>query len=244
MSISKANEILIELAEKYQNIKYKDICVPVPYFINTAEQIYKQEMSTIGIERETISKILQRIKDGKTPLGSGVGKGSPEEITRSLERLMVYLGEIGYYPKTEVYVRGWMAEMHIGLECSGYVCNILAAIENSLGIEILKQLAWREPETKKPSHAGAFIFDSERLTEITDYEDLKPLDMFILRDHSHMGILAEYKGDLCFNDCAMEMNGISFNRLFRDGDSYVIEGRDYRTEALNNGEFVVRRVNF
>lgn len=237
------NELLIKVADKYQNIKYKDINVPVPYFINTAEQVYKQAMRDVGIEDETIKKIVQSVKDRKTPLGSGGGKGSPEEITQSLERLMNHLSKEGYHPQKPVHVRKWMVEMHIGLDCSGYIYNILDSIEKNKGIEILRHLAWTNPETMKPSHAGTYIFDSENLDEISSYGDLKPLDLFIRKDHIHVGILAVYKGHLCLTDCSMENNGISFSKVGLEGNLLIIEHNESWNKMLKKDEVIIRRIN-
>jgi len=240
----KANQSLVELAEKYQHITYRDVCVPVPYFINTAEQIYKQAMKDVGIEGEAINKVIQLIKGGKTPLGSGGGKGSPEEITQDLTRLMHYLSDQGYHPTKPVHVRGWMTEMHIGLDCAGYVYNILDLIEKSQGVEILKALAWVNPEDIKRSHAGAFIYDSENLEEIRDYGNLKPLDIIITKDHTHVGIFAEYQNELCLTDCSMGKNGITFSKIVRNSAVLTVEEADYWNKVLNSHEVIIRRLTF
>ncbi len=244
MDLTKANNILIKLADKYQNIKHEKVIVPVPYFINTAEQIYKQEMRNVGVEDEIIKKIIQQVKNGETPLGSGGGKGSPKKITQSLGRLMKYLDEQGYHPKKPVHIRKWMVEMHIGLDCSGYIYNILDSIEKDQGIELLKHLAWTDNKTMKPSHAGCFIFDSKNLEEINDYSDLIPLDIFIGRDYNHIGILVKVNGQLCLTECSMGENGISFSNLSFEGDKLVVEGNESWTKSLKSGEIIIRRLNF
>jgi len=244
MDFKKANQFLTELADKYQHITYEDINIPVPYFINTAEQIYKQAMKNTGIESEMINKVIQLIKGGKTPLGSGGGKGSPEEITQDLKRLMLHLNEQGYHPKEQTLIREWMVEMHIGLDCAGYIYNILDLIEKSQGVEIFKNLAWINPKDRKRSHAGAFIYDSENLEEIKDYNNLKPLDIIITKDHTHAGILAKYQDKLCLTECSMGKNGITFSTIVHNNTLLMVEESKYWTKLLNNHEVVIKRLNF
>lgn len=243
MDFKKANQNLIELAEKYQHIIYADIEMAVPYFINTAEQVYKRAMKEVGIEDEMMNKVVQLIMSGKTPLGSGGGKGSPEEITQDLARLMQYLNEQGYHPKKPVSIRRWMTEMHIGLDCSGYIYNIFNSIEKIQGENILNKLAWIDTEDRKRSHAGAFIFDSENLEKIEDFKNLRPLDILIFRGHTHVGILAEYQSNLCITDCSMGKNGITFSKLCSTEDGLTIDGSESWTEMLKNHEIVIRRLS-
>lgn len=54
--LEKVNSIALDITKKYQNIKYGEISVSVPYFINTAEQEYKKAMHTAGVEEELLEK--------------------------------------------------------------------------------------------------------------------------------------------------------------------------------------------
>ena len=239
---TKKNEVLLDVANQYQHLTYGDLVVAVPYFINTAEQIYKQTMKKVGIEIETVNKVIKYIKEGKTPLGSTGGKGSPKELSADLARLMVYLDGIGYHPTSKVHVRSWMTEMHIGLDCAGYIYQILAEVEEALDVPILNELTWRDKENIKPSHAGAFIFDSESLEKITDLRQLKPLDILVFSDHTHVGMVCNYKHRLALTDCSMGKNGISFLYLdWVDGD-LVAKNSDSWSAVLKNKEVVVRRL--
>lgn len=244
MDISKPNQILLDVADQYLHITYQNIVVPVPYFINTAEQIYKQVMGNVGIESDKVNSAITTIKEGKTPLGSTGGKGSPQEITRDLERLMVYLDELGYHPTSEMHVRSWMAEMHVGLDCAGYIYNILLEVQNQTGVNIIDKLAWKDVTNKRPSHAGAFIFDAIQLEQVDDYRNLKPLDILIFDDHTHVGILCDYKNGLYLTDCSMGKNGISFSKLVWQGNDLIIENSESWTKVLNGKKITVRRVDF
>lgn len=242
MDIEKGNRTLLNLTNRYQNIPYESLKIPVPYFINTAEQAYTQAMKEVGIGVSFIKKTIQFIKDGKTLLGSGGGKGSPEQITEDLKRLMESLVEQGYHPTTVGTIRKWMKEMHVGLDCSGYIYNILVSIEKAQSIETLRRLAWADPESTKPSHAGAFIFDSKNLREVKEYADLLPLDLFIRRDHTHVGILTEIDGNLFLADCSMGKGGITYSRLHLSGNDLVVENYDSWTSCLRDGGVIIRRL--
>lgn len=243
MDFERANQTLLRVASKYQHITFQDIVVPVPYFINTAEQIYKQAMREAGIQDEYISKVIQLIKEGKTPLGSGGGKGSPEDITQDLGRLITYLQGQGYNPKKPVYVRRWMTEMHVGLDCSGYVYNILESIEKDQSLEILKNMAWANKEERKRSHAGAFIYDSDSLEKVNNYSSLKPLDIIVTKNHIHVGILAENEGTLSLTDCSVGNNGITFNKVLQQGKMIRIDGSEYWTALFASNDLIIRRLH-
>lgn len=234
--------MILHIANQYQHLTYGDLVVPVPYFINTAEQIYKQTMKEVGIEVETVNKVIKYIKEGKTPLGSTGGKGSPEELTADLARLMVYLDSIGYHPTSKVHLRSWMTEMHIGLDCAGYVYQILSAVEKELGMPVLDNLAWRDKENTKPSHAGAFIFDSDSLEKITDFRQLRPLDILIFSDHTHVGLVCNFNNRLTLTDCSMGKNGIAFFYLDWVNGELTAQNSDSWTTVLKTKEVIARRL--
>jgi hypothetical protein len=96
----------------------------------------------------------------------------------------------------------------------------------------------------KPSHAGAFIFDSEKLKEITNYTDLMPLDILVRKDYTHVGILVEIDRALYLADCSMGRNGITFNKTLLTDKELVIDGYDSWTNHLRDREVVIRRLDF
>jgi hypothetical protein len=239
---AKGNEIAVEITKKYQKLKYKDLTFPVPYFINIAEQEYKKAMKLAGIPDEDMRKAITLVKDGKTFLGSTGGKGSPEEIGKDLIRLMEGLETLGYKPRSVKHIRRWMTEMHVGLACAGYVYNVIRAIELDQNVELLKLMAWVNPDAMKPSHAGAFIFDSPQLNEITDYSDLKPLDIVVRRDHTHVGILLDYENVLSLADCAMVLNGLRVRRVTVSGKDVTVEDSPGWNRHIASGEVIFRRL--
>lgn len=238
----KANKIALELTDSYQNIKYGDLVVPVPYFINIAEQEYKKAMLDIGLTKEEIKKITEYVKAGKTALGAYGGKGSPEELDEDVSRLVEELKEMRFVPKTEDHLRDWMKQMHIGLDCSGYVYNVFKKIEEMLDIEILSEFVWAEPETKKPTHAGVFIFDSDNLETINDF-NLKSLDILIFDDYSHVGIVLEVESDLKLVDCSMGNDGIFFHDLDTSGENISVSGSTEWERYMKDKRVKVKRID-
>lgn len=236
-----ANKLAFILTNKYRNIRYKNLNLPVPYFINTAEQEYKKAMLSSGIKQNHIRKVMELIKNGQTALGSTGGKGSPEEIEKDLDRLMSKLEKMGFRPKTKRYIRRWMKEMHIGLDCSGYVYNILKNIEETLKIDILNTLAWEDQNTKEPSHAGAFIFDSDNLETITD-KNFKPLDILVFKNHRHVGILLETSGKLYLADCSMGRDGISLYDFNISEGEISIKNSSAWNREFSNGNVISKRL--
>lgn len=242
MNLTKANKILIDVANKYQNIKYEDISVSVPYFINSAEQAYKKVMLEVGIGQENINELIKVIRSGNTPLGSGGGKGSPEIITSDLERLLKHINKQGYYPKKPVHIRTWMTTMHIGLDCSGYIFNIIDSIQENLELNLLSKLKWQNPSEIRPSLAGVSVFDSEEFEQVTNYDELKPIDMLIPKDHLHIGILCELNNELMLTECSMGKNGITFSKVVKNNNDLKVENSDGWTSLFQNRNLIIRRI--
>lgn len=241
-AIESANKIALDLTSKYQRISYDHIAVPVPYFINTAEQEYKKAMRSAGIQDELVNKVIQSIKEGQTALGSTGGKGSPEEIEGDLKRLMLRLSELGYNPRSQRHIRAWMKEMHVGLDCSGYVYNVLKAVGTSLEVDLLEYLAWVDPKTKKPSHAGAFIFDSDNLETINDHSELRPLDILVFKDHVHVGLILKVDDKLSLVDCSMGNDGITFYDTQIDNNQLSVASESSWNRHLGKGNIKIKRL--
>ncbi len=233
IDLVQANITALKITDKYQTLHYNNRTIPVPYFINTAEQQYKKAMEMAELEDETTRKIVSFIKEGQTALGAFGGKGSPEELQQDIDRLIPNLKEWGYNPQDDILIRKWLATMHIGLDCAGYVFNILKAIELDQKVDIISLLAWADPEKIKPSHAGVFIFDSEKFEEIPKHKLLRPLDLAVFKDHSHVGIIIEKNRSLCIADCSMKLDGITVKPL---------ETRSTWAKRVENGEVVFRRL--
>lgn len=241
--MDKVNQLILELCNKYQKISCGKITVPVPYFINYAEQAYKTALGEAGCDVDIIKKTLEIIRLGKTPLGSTGGKGSPEELETDLDRLLEYLNKQGYYPKKPVHIITWMSTMHIGLDCSGFAYNVLEFIGKELGKDLISKLAWKDPNDRKRSHAGVSVFDSPNFREIKNYSDLRPLDLLIPKDHLHIGVVVQHEDSLAIVECSMGKNGISFSKIDNDSGLKIKES-DYWTGLIDKNELIVKRVIF
>jgi hypothetical protein len=240
MDFSKANQTLLEVTESYQNIKFGDKTVAAPYFINFAELVYKQAMSDFNLSKEDIRDVLKPIREGKTGLGSKAGKGSPEDLNQDVVRLLSYIKTWGFEPKRIETVRRWMVMMHIGLDCSGYVYNVIKAIEEEQKIDLLSLMSWADPTKMIPSYAGAFIFNSDKLIEITDVKTIKPMDILIYKDNTHVGLIANYKGELCLADCSMSRD-VSLRKITFENNKVLVEDSEDWTENINAEKVTIRR---
>jgi hypothetical protein len=241
--LQKANKIALEITEEYLNIKFKDMVIPVPYFINVAEQEYRRAMQHAGIEEEKMSDVIKIIKEGQTYLGAFGGKGSPQDIEQDLDRMSYKMAELGYDLETQSQIRGWMKKMHIGLDCSGYVYNVFKRIENALKVDFINQLDWPNLDLMIPSQAGTFIFDSKKLENVEDFSIL-PLDIILFKEHTHIGLFLEVGGELKLVDCSDSNDGITFYPLEKHEDRILIKGSEGWNLAINKNRVTVKRFRF
>lgn len=226
------NNRALEIVECYQNIKTpKGVCVPTPYFINAVETIYRKVFADVGVEIELINNAIKKIREGATPLGSMVGKGTPQQIEKDLAKLAEYMKdrykvEIEEYPICEI--QGFMKSYHIGIDCSGFVYNVLKyAFGDNLFNSVSKMLKWQDSENKRATRVGVFVFNTDNLHTVSNYSQLQPLDLAIFKDNTHMGVILNRANVLYLVDSSTGRGGITFSEvLFKDNDTVEFEDRD------------------
>lgn len=241
--LREANRVALEITEEYLNLKCDDMTVPVPYFINVAEQEYRSAMKKVGIEKEEIYEVIKLIRDGQTYLGALGGKGSPKEIEQDYDRVSKKMAGLGYDLDSPYRVREWMKRMHIGLDCSGYVYNVFKRIERELEMDLLKSFDWPNPDLMIPSQAGTFIFDSEKLENVRDLSIL-PLDIIIFKEHTHVGLFLEKRGEIQLVDCSLKNDGIYFYSLETSEGKILVKDSDDWNYMINENRVIVKRFKF
>lgn len=242
-SLELLNQKVLNLIEKYQNIKFNSLVIKSPYFINVAEQEYKKAMEVAGIDKDLIRKTIQIVKCGKTFLGSYGGKGSPEEIESDLKRLSKSFPKIGINQKkiNVESIRQIMKEMHIGIDCSGFVYNVLKyAFEKTPLGKSFKLLNWTDPKMMVASRAGVSIFNSQNLIDI-DKKKIKPLDLFILSTNSHIGIVVKKPRGLFLAESTLSCNGIILNKIIAKNGLLTVAGRPGWSIKKNQKTVIIKR---
>lgn len=210
-NLEEANLKALEIYEAYTKIKVGDLTLTTPYFINVVENIYKDLFKQENVDPEKVKVFFGKIAKGETPICPHRGKGTPAQIQESLHRLLVYLGHSNYanFILTPDQILAFMKIYHIGVDCSGFVYNIL---EYSLPSQIWEQqkalLYWGDPEKMQVSRAGVFVFNSTKLETVENIKDLQPLDLIVWKNNSHMSIIVSIDGVLVVAESAL-VRGVS-----------------------------------
>ena len=186
-----ANNKALQVIAAYQNIKIDGVAIKAPYYINRIEPIYRETMHRAGVNNRLIDKTIEIIRSGKTPIGRIGGKELPEEITQSVQRLSTYLLELGVVLSecNPHIICEYMKMFHIGVDCSGFVYNVLAgALDRIAFTNLMDNLAWTDNKRRDAARASVAVFNSPKLQTITDMTQLQPLDLCINSNNSHIGI--------------------------------------------------------
>lgn len=241
--MDKLNKRVLEIITDYNNLQYKELNIKTPYFINTVELLYKRLMREAGVEKEKITEVLKPIKEGKTFLGSTAGKGSPQQIQEDVNRLVAHLESHGIFVEDEALAERLLLAHGIGLDCSGLVYNALVVV---FGREVFDDkvsdlLAWGDKEDRRPSRAGAFIFNSPEFATV-EAKETQPLDFWIYSDNTHIGIIAELGGDLYLVDCSLGANCVEAARLKLNEGKVEVQGRPFWNKRIKKGGLIVKRM--
>lgn len=245
--LHEGNKLVLDLVDQYQNLETMGLKTTTPYFINSVEQIYKRLLSNVGIDGEVINNALAPIRRGETMLGAFGGKGSPSDLESDIERLF----KSEYPEKTDFsdfvsqdFIHDYLKTYHIGLDCSGLIYNITLELERNLNLFLQELLAWSDRDSKRPSHAGTFIFDSPKLKTIFQVSDLQPLDLLITSTNDHIGIVVSKDDGLCLLDSSMGKN-IAFSKLIitesAHASSVEVKDYDYWTKQFSDISVTIKR---
>lgn len=226
----KLNEKGFKVVKSYQNISIGSKYVSTPYFINTVEGEYSKAMRKAGVRDDLILKTMNIIKSGNTLIGKYRGKGSPQEIEEDLQRLSIHLRTKNFdLEKQPIFViREFMKTFHIGIDCSGFVYNLLLLIDPGLFEKLKGNLDWPKFEWDKgvvqsASRAGTKVFNSDRLITVDAVTEIQPLDLVIWKDNSHMGILLEVKGDMCLAHSSPDEDGVALRKFQHIPNKFTIK---------------------
>lgn len=158
--------------------------IACPYFTNHVGMSFIKAMKMAGIEEAVRRKIMTVYNSNQLPYGWFRGKGTPEQIEAAAAGI-AGMEEIDLEKATTAGIREFMGVYGLGVDCSGFVYNILTGAGVKLEREVFK--------------AGAFTFAGKASTQIT-VEELQSTDLILIKkangEYSHVALVLEKGGEL------------------------------------------------
>ena len=155
-----------EEVNKYLNLEIEGKRIVCPYFTNHIGKAFLDAMHDGGLDPETTGRIIKLYNERKYPLGWWRGKGTPEQI---IEATL----DIAKMEKTDLTkggaeaIREFMMLHGMGIDCSGFVYNVLSFAGVKFELDVFK--------------AGAFSF-AEKISQIIDYKEVKSGDLILIKN--------------------------------------------------------------
>lgn len=241
--ILDANKKAVAVIDHYQHIKFGERTITPPYFINSVEMIYRNIFLKAGASPEVVDLAIKMIRHNETPLDGRVGKGTPEEFEAALIRLRDYLltQGINLAKKDDRLVRIFMKAFHLGIDCSGFVFNVLLKSLSAKEFEeLLLKLSWINDTNRTVTQAWCAVYQTDKLSTITDISAIQPLDLLVLKDLTHIGIVI-YKDEKYFlADSSIELDGITLHEI--DLKNSTIIGREEWNKHITRDNVMIKRV--
>lgn len=208
-----------QMIRKYQRLKIGINYVTCPYYMHVVRADVMGLLKEAGVPQKRIDifSLLWRQKMSK--FGYLQGKGTPDEIVSSALLIAKKVGLPIENAKSEMVVE-IMKHLGLGIDCSGFVFNILKFAFESIGKleEFLESLDWKERDKRDASRAGAFIF-AGRASRLVDTSDLRGLDLLLIKNRDdryiHIAMLlgADDEFEVVQSTVSVVPTGINLSRM-------------------------------
>ncbi len=191
--LENLNKLALQRSRDYFELEVCGKRIITPYYINNIQHGFESLMKESGIEDEFISQTFQKYKNRQIPFGWYRGKGTPDEIKESAVAISNMVG-LPLYGATSYGISEFMKLYGLGIDCSGFVYNVLKYAFTECSNEELfsSSLDWREEGKTGVNYAGVFVF-AGKASERMDPDKVQPLDLVFIKgidkQYSHMGIL-------------------------------------------------------
>ncbi len=211
----KLNREVRKNIERYLTLNILSQEVPCPYAINLVEQEFLSLMKQSSVDEEKIRKVHNLYKGNKAKYGWFRGKGTPEELEYAFLEISK-ITNLNTQNASSEGIREIMKLFGLGIDCSGYIYNVLLAGFRSLNMEnqFIQSLAWGEKDKTGASRASVNIFSGTASTIITDLNSLSNLDLLLLKDdndsYTHIAMILEENGYLKITQSVLNIlpNGV------------------------------------
>ena len=173
-----------EAVDRYLNLEVAGKKICCPYFTNHAGMCFIKAMKMAGIEEAERRKIMTVYNSNQLPYGWFRGKGTPEQIEEATAGI-AEMEEVDLEKATAAGIGEFMRVYGLGVDCSGFVYNVLTSAGIKFEREVFK--------------AGAFTFAGQASRQITDQE-VQSTDLILVKkingEYSHVAIVLEKEREL------------------------------------------------
>lgn len=248
------NKKVRENIEKYINLEMLDQKISCPYVINFVEQEFLSLMKEAGIDEKKIEEVHKLYKGNKSRYGWYRGKGTPEELNDAF----LYISKVRNFNIENASPEGLRETMKLfglGIDCSGFVYNVLLASFKSLNMEnfFIQSLSWRKKDETGPSKASVEVFSGNASTIIKDLNSLSNLDLLLIKnklgEYTHMAMILKDEDQLKITQSAFSIipNGVRVDNMWIEENKPRFEfkvdvGTDWDILYANN-QIEFRRLN-
>lgn len=181
-----ADLVKIEIA-KYFALVLGENRIVCPYYTNHVGKIFMDAMWDGGLEEDKMRGVMSNFNGQKYPYGWWRGKGKPDQIVKAAYDI-AFLEGLNLGRSHPDAIREFMLMHGLGIDCSGFVYNILTAADINLD-EILH---FEDPEKRGVFKAGAFTF-AGKASELVEVSALSDLDLILIKNwqgkYSHVALI-------------------------------------------------------
>lgn len=222
----RLNKNIRESIERYLKLNISNQKISCPYAINFVEQEFLSLMKQSEIEEEKIKKVHTLYKGNKSKYGWYRGKGTPEE----LEDAFIQISKARNFNIQNASpngIRETMKLFGLGIDCSGYIYNVLLEGFKSLDMEdvFVQSLAWGEEGKIGASRASVDIFSGSASTIVTDLNSLSNLDLLFLKNekgsYTHIAMILKDGEQLKITQSVFSIipSGVRIDNMWIEGNT-------------------------
>lgn len=214
------NKLALERVDRYQHLRVGRTFVNTPFFINQMQSWLFNSMQKANISDDQIENVMSGYgKTKEMPYAWYKGKGSPEELEQATKELAQQFGLDLNRATPEAAVE-FMKYVGLGIDCSGFVTNVLDYAFRQDGLNLLEELDTFPHENGRRSkyRAGVSSYVNGK-THTIEPDTIGPLDLLIRKgwhDHAwHMGVILQTEDYLVLAHSTLGLtpNGVHTSRI-------------------------------
>lgn len=249
LDIKELNNLVLNEAEHYRKLQIYNCEIICPYYINRPVGYLIELMRNVGVDGQKITEFYSRFKSNDAPYGWYQGKGTPVQIEDTVKHFLPYAG-FGRPKITPEGIRDLMRLRGIGVDCSGFVFNVLLEGFKNSGIEkeFINSISWNDHNKQNVFQANVATFYNSSFP--IKAQELRGLDIAIMENQGHIAIvLSDTGGNLKLYQSTpwCSPSGVNASNLLISEEkvefSFIPSMGDNWEDMYKRGEIEFRRLN-
>lgn len=220
LDLKKLNKHALKRFEDYSSLNIYGHKVAAPYFRNFIGLYFDRLQKKAGISNSKIMKTRELYAKKVIPFGWERGKGKPEELEKAVKGISERVG-ISLKNSTQSGIRHFMHLFGIGIDCSGFVYEVLRYVFEKIGKEdmFIQSLNWKDSSKQRASWANTRVF-LDKASSLIEPQDVKEFDLVFRKSakgrYNHIGLILKKGRDLFLIQSAVTVsssNGVIGNKI-------------------------------